>query len=414
MGNPFEFGRALDEDELVDRESETQEVLTTLLTAQRLFLIGPRRFGKTSILRVAGAKANRSGAHVFRYDAEAFPTLESLAERLLADAIKQLTPSVERAGQALGAFFKKLRPQASVDPQTGGLSVSVTFAEGRGAVPMLIDVFDGIERLAEQARHPVAVILDEFQKVVSPRPTTTGAGGQSRGSGASDSATDEAGRIAESQIRAAIQHHRHVAYVFAGSDTRLLSAMTSDPSRPFYKLGTVLSIGAIPRGDFEVFLETKFAAAGVAVEPGAAAELLDAAEEVPYNVQQLAHACWDACRNTTSGSDSPSPVPLTKGRICDTRDAMALRADPLYTLLWNRLSSKQQQALVALLREGEEGLTSSNVLRRYRMAATTMYKSLRSLETTWHVLREHSDRGTTRLKFEDPLFAAWIRLVVMK
>jgi hypothetical protein len=185
------------------------------------------------------------------------------------------------------------------------------------------------------------VILDEFQRVV-----------------------EEGGREAEAQIRAAVQLHHHVAYVFAGSKTRLLADMTSDPGRPFYKLGEVRFVGAVPRPEFVAFLERGFAAGKIAVEPGAAEALLDAVDEVPYNVQLLAHACWDACR---AGGEDGGPTPLTAELVQRTRDAVALRSDPIYTQLWTALPSTQQRALLALIRERGEGLASTDVARRYRM-----------------------------------------------
>ncbi len=50
MNNPFEFGRELGTQELVDRHDEIAEVVQAIDQGAKLFLIGPRRFGKTSIL----------------------------------------------------------------------------------------------------------------------------------------------------------------------------------------------------------------------------------------------------------------------------------------------------------------------------------------------------------------------------
>ncbi len=53
MDNPFEFGRELGTDELVDRQAEVSAVIDTIRQSTKLFLIGPRRYGKTSILKTA-------------------------------------------------------------------------------------------------------------------------------------------------------------------------------------------------------------------------------------------------------------------------------------------------------------------------------------------------------------------------
>src|ERR1700730_704249 len=110
MKNPFEFGRELDAEELVDRDDEVRSVVSAVMEAGKLFLIGPRRYGKTSILHVASERATRSGALVFRYNAEAFPTLEQLAARIVADTASQLTPTLEKATHAMTSFFSRVRP----------------------------------------------------------------------------------------------------------------------------------------------------------------------------------------------------------------------------------------------------------------------------------------------------------------
>jgi hypothetical protein len=43
----------LESGELVDREEEVAAVLETIREGKKLFLIGPRRYGKTSILKAA-------------------------------------------------------------------------------------------------------------------------------------------------------------------------------------------------------------------------------------------------------------------------------------------------------------------------------------------------------------------------
>lgn len=54
--NPFEYGRELGTDALVDRQDELRAVISTIQRGGKLFLIGPRRFGKTSIRDAAAAQ----------------------------------------------------------------------------------------------------------------------------------------------------------------------------------------------------------------------------------------------------------------------------------------------------------------------------------------------------------------------
>lgn len=80
----------------------------------------------------------------------------------------------------------------------------------------------------------------------------------------------------------------------------MLTEMTTDPSRPFYRLGKMLFVGMVPQPEFTRFLIDKFTY-GDFFAPKAVEEekrelaflILEPAEDVPYNVQMLAHNLWN-------------------------------------------------------------------------------------------------------------------------
>ncbi len=62
--NPFEFGRELSREELIDRTDELARVERALSGGGKLFLIGPRRFGKTSLLAAAASELRAKRARL--------------------------------------------------------------------------------------------------------------------------------------------------------------------------------------------------------------------------------------------------------------------------------------------------------------------------------------------------------------
>lgn len=383
MRNPFEFGRELSATELADRTNEVAAVRQTMGEGGCLFLIGPRRFGKTSILRAAAERAAADGAVVLRYNAEAFPTLTLLAQRIVADAATSLTGPVKKAGLKIQEAFGALRPQLSYNPLDDSFSASLGTAPARSEEATLVEALDGLNRLAGASRKPVAVVVDEFQAVV------------------------EAGGLqAEGQVRAAVQAHDHLAYVFAGSMTRMLSQMTGDEGRPFYRLGARLFVGPVPREDFRPFLQAGFEAAGLAIGDDAVEAVLDLAEDVPYNVQRLAHECWAEARARADGASGAEP--LTADDVRSVLDRLVRRDDPFYTQTWNGLSTAQQKALLALVAHGGTGLYGRAVLTTYRLPLSTMRTAVRALVGAG-VAREEQEEGSIRYVLEDPFFAAWLR-----
>ncbi|HUF36686.1 MAG TPA: AAA family ATPase [Gemmatimonadales bacterium] len=379
--NPFEFGRELAAAELVDREAELALVRRSILNRGRLFFTGPRRYGKTSILHAAEELLSEDDVVVLRYNAEAYESLSLLAQALLTGAARRLGGSVEQASAGLRRFFGRLRPEVSYDIDDQRLSVSFgTAARETPELPLLAEVLDGIEGMAADRAAPTAVILDEFQHVVM-----------------------EGGEAAERQLRAAVQRHRHLAYVFSGSKTRLLAQMTGDSSRAFWKLGERYFLGPIPREAFRPALARGFTGAGFAVDPPALDHLLDRAEDVPYNVQRLASACWETLR--------VSPHLMLTGELVDqTLVRIVQQENPAYMQLWQSLTKAQKKALKAVIERKGRELLARESLEAHELAASSMQRALQALDARG-VIREEEETGRMRYRLEDPFLAAWIAQV---
>jgi hypothetical protein len=387
MINPFEFGRELGTDELVDRDDEVAAVIQTIRQGAKLFLIGPRRFGKTSILKTAEDRLHKTNAVVLRFDAESYPSLDMLVASLISAAAKGLKGPVERVGDQIRSFFSRLRPELTfnITQESWSAKLGMNIASSQEAhVTLLVEALNGLEALAaaQPKTQPVGLIIDEFQRII------------------------ELGGIqAESQIRAAIQRHQRIGYVFAGSKTRLLTAMTLDAARPFYRLGSVHFIGPVPAKDFEAFLDAKFRQSGFLVEDTATiGMILQFAEHVPYNVQLLAHTCWNQLRNRATKPSSS----LSTQTVKEAMGLIVRQYDPFYTQIWSSLTSIQQKTLIAVIQESGAKLQSQKVAHSVGKGASTIQRSLSSLSDK-ELLREEEHEGGVRIRFEDPFFAQWIR-----
>jgi uncharacterized protein len=89
-------------------------VQRAILDHGRLFLLGPRRFGKTAILRAAAAE--RHGAVVIRLDAEAYPGVEGLARAIVTESARKLKTHVTKTGEKILLFFLGCDPLSAMTP----------------------------------------------------------------------------------------------------------------------------------------------------------------------------------------------------------------------------------------------------------------------------------------------------------
>ena len=385
MQNPFNYGRELRRDELVDREAEVKQVSETIQNGEKLFLIGPRRYGKTSVLSAAAQLCEETGAKVLHLNAEAYPTLNDFTQRLFAAATARLASPTAKAGRQLKRIFARLKPEFSLDliqQQVSG-SLGLEAESDPEQVPLLVDVLDGVEQLAQTVKHPVGLIIDEFQQLI-----------------------ELGGPRAEGQIRAAIQRHRKVGYVFAGSKTRILTEMVSDHARPFYRLGARRFLGALPQQELVDWLCAQFARGSFEATPDVTEELIAEAEAVPYDVQKLAYFCWSRLVESDQRR-------LTPALIAAARQSIIEQDNPLYTQVWNQLTPHQKTALIAVMAESGTGLTSRPVLKKAKLTAATMQKSVAALKQKG-LLRDEEGLGKLTIRFEDPFFKKWILYITTR
>ena len=374
--NPFRYGR--EADVLVDRAEELQRVLRVGESCGTLFLIGPRRYGKTSILKAADARLAAREIIVLRYDAEAYENVGLLAAALLAGAVRKYASALDRAQAIARKFFSALKPSLSIEPVGGKLTVSMGLESGtpRSEVPALTDVLNGIERLATDDGRKALVIFDEFQQVVA-----------------------EAGEKAERQIRAAVQTHHHVGYVFAGSGTRMMTEMIASSARAFWQLGDPLYLGPIPRADFVPFLRKGLESPGARVEEAAIIRILDLSEDVPYNVQQLASACWNRLKEGGGGHLTPEGVDQALADVISVQHVAYLQR-------WLSLTLAQKRALKIVT--GEPGdFQLAEVARRHGVPRSTLQRALQVLEAQ-HFLRQDFSRTGASWRLEDPFMRRWL------
>ena len=380
MHNPFQYGAELKPSQIVNRRQELRDVQRAILDHGRLFLLGPRRFGKTAILRAAAAAAERHGAVVIRLDAEAYPGVDGLVRAIVTESARKLKSDVAKTGEKILRFFSRLRPSLSYDPGDNSWSGSLDAVKNTEAnqTGLLIDAIDGLASLAADVKKPTALMIDEFQKVV-----------------------EQGGESTEAQLRAAMQRNTDVGFVFAGSKTTLLNDMTLNPARPFYRLGIRHFLGPLPRDEFSDFITNGFTKGRYRVDPTAVQGILDYAEDVPYNVQALASVAWELIVDEDGEA-------LTLKLVQRALKLLVERDGPFYLTVWNGLTTVQQRVLTAAVREGGTALTSAAVTQKYGVSASTMSKALKFLENRG-ILRREDLRNSTRVRLEDPFFAAWLQ-----
>jgi uncharacterized protein len=374
--NPFVYGEIVTAAAFADRALELDRLERDLLAGQKIFLISPRRYGKSSLIRYALRRLARQGVLTVEVTVSSSSSFAAFLETYARALLAAETPA-GRLRQWAGEMFRGVRPEVRVETEAPGTTrVAVAFPTvqtPRDVARLAAEVFTLPDRIAQARGRRVAVALDEFQAI-------TGFNGGS----------------VEHGLRAAVQDQRRVGYVFAGSEPSLMERMLG-PRRPFYKAGPVVRLEKIPAGEFSAFLESRFTTSGIRPEAGLGAAIVDLAGNVPYDVQRLAHEAWDDLRAAGRKTAALEDLHATLTRLLREQDIVFEEA-------WQRLTLAQRGVLRALVLEHGRELLSADVRSRYRLAgASSVQSALGALVRDDVVTKE----GTT-YAVVDSLFREWV------
>jgi hypothetical protein len=127
--------------------------------------------------------------------------------------------------QKLKGYIKSFRliPSVILNPVTGEAEIS--FMPGSRDLTPLEDVLNLIEKLGKEDKK-IIVVLDEFQDIFR-----INAG-------------------LDRMLRSVIQNHKNINYVFMGSSESMIREIFEKKNSPFYRFGTLFTLGKIPEEKF--------------------------------------------------------------------------------------------------------------------------------------------------------------------
>jgi len=376
MDNPFVYGEVVPGEAFVDREAELDRLVSDLGNGQKVFLISPRRYGKSSLIRQALESLRRRGALAIELTVSSYSSYLAFLEGY-ARAIASVESKWDRARTWLTEAITSTRPEIRYEPKDSGLGrFSVAFPQvttARDVNRLANEVFELPGKLAADRKRAAVVALDEFQAIDS----------------------FDGGSV-EHALRAAAQRQRQVGYVFAGSEPSLMEKMIG-PRRPFYKAGPVMRLQKISPTIFGDFIERRFTKTGIKPEPGVADAILDLAGNLPYDVQRLAHEAWDDVRARGARKVTLEDLHTTLARLLSEQET-------IFEALWQRMTLHQRATLRAVVLQGGREIHSADARARHRLGgASSIQKSLSALTAQDVLLKEGP-----RYLVMDSLLREWV------
>ena len=363
--NPFRFATPLERaEDLVGRDGDLQQLERLGRSGTYTLLEAPRRYGKTSLLKVAANRwRSQDRALAVWVDFSSVLTVEEAARRI--DDAYQDTRAHGRLSDLLRELVASIRLR--LGPVELGPVRPGGGADQSAALHRLLEV--PVE-LAHRTGQRALVAFDEFQDVLS----VPGLDGL---------------------LRSHIQHHAdRVTYVFSGSEPSLLSALFADRARPLYAQAKPMRLGPIPPELLADSIAEKFKATGRAAGEGGQA-VAEFGAGHPQRTMLLAWHLWELTEPGVSATLELAQQALT--------DAVTDRRAEL-DAIWQTLTTVEQRVAVAvahgLAPSGSRAQRATGIRNR-----STARQAANALRERGQLTRE--DEHTVRLV--DPLLATYLR-----
>lgn len=361
--NPFRFSGPLPPEDMIDRDPETDDLLALAQGGHSFRLVGPRRYGKTTLLRRVLESAERHGMATVLVDLQDVLTIAEIVVRLergyqrLKGPIRRHVENLLRSwniGLSLGGggFTATLQRNPNVDAE----SVLLRLLE----LPAALFDRDGTVSL---------VVFDEIQDVLA-------VGG------------------ADGKIRSVIQHQTEAAtYAFAGSAPGVMQQLFADPKRPLLDQAVPRSLDPLPLDEVGTYVAERFRRTERAAGP-ALAPFLDFTRGHPQRSMMLAHYLW---ARTSPGATAD------EGTWVGALDRAEADSAPLMRAIWRALTTNERRVARALA-VASTPLYSEETATAVGIKRTSIRAALESLIANADVIQEH---GTPRLT--DPMFELWLQ-----
>lgn len=353
--SPFPYQGPLEPSQVGGRDALLADLVARVTEHRVTALLGPRRYGKTSLLR-------RLAAELSEVDTVWVDLYEVTS---MADLAVRFDDGLAAASGELGAQASRLAVGLSLN--LGLLRVALTRPPRERPDPA-VALHGVLEVLVEAARRrPTLLVVDEFSSIAR---VDGGAGA----------------------LRTATQHHyRELGLVFAGSHPSMMRALFTERPQPFYGQADLVELGPLEPAAVHDLVGAGFAATGRRAGL-TAARLADFAGGHPQRTMQLADACWRA---------TPPGAEATAETWAAALDDVRRRCDEGMERLYARYGAGERAVLRSVARSGSVYGTEADLLD---LAAGTAAHARRALLDTGDLVGRSG-----KLAVVDPMMADWLR-----
>jgi AAA+ ATPase superfamily predicted ATPase len=369
--NPFVFGKIVKGQYFLDRKDERKELISEIENHTNIILYAPRRYGKTSlVLKVFEDLKKKKKSFVGLFiDLYTINSKEKFIISLTNEYGKNSGFTFNKLLKFLKNSIRDISPSIEID-QFGNPKINLQFNH-RKMERVFDDVINLPKILADDGKL-VSVFLDEFQEIAKLN-----------------------GENFQKELRAAIQHHDNVSYIFSGSKFHLFRDIFQNRNNPLYHIGKSMSLRPIQERFYSRYILRELQKVHSKFDGDSVSEIYRIATGIPYYVQMLSHETY----NLALLNKNSRPIDLVN---LATENIIANKNDE-FLLLFENLNRSSKMALDAIIHHQGKELFRKEILAESTLAASTLKKALDTLIQKGIIYRLEST-----YTFQDVFFQRWL------
>lgn len=372
MKQAFQFGKIVDQGNFINRKQEIDRLHQNFLNRTHTILISPRRWGKSSLVKIAAEKfvSKHKNYRVCYIDLFEIRSEKEFYEKYSKVILGAVYNRFDDWIEGIKKFLSKISPKIRLDLQQEiKFDMALDIRKESEAVSEILNL---PERLAEEKGIELIICLDEFQNIAE----------------LPDS------MAIQRLLRSVWQHHQHVTYCLYGSKQHMLSELFNKKSMPFFRFGDLFYLDKIPSAEWVKYICRQFKETGKEISEPLAERIVETMDRHSYYVQQLSYYVW------THTEDAASY------KIFETAITQLLQSNTiLFQKDFESLSRTQVNFLRMLLDGVTDGFTRGEILEKYELGTSAnVAKIIPQLEK-----KEILEIYNKKVSFSDPAFAHWLK-----
>lgn len=336
MSNLFVFGKTVSGNSFTDREKDTAKLVSNFQYGVNTFLLSPRRWGKTSLVKKAKSVAENNKLKIVYVDVHLCRSREEFCERFASAVLTQTANKMEEWVENAKTFLTRFSfgVNASADPSSE-MTLKLQIMPQEQSMEDLLQL---PERIAKRKKINVVVCIDEFQQIgFFPNSSQF-----------------------QTELRSVWQHHELTSYCLFGSKKHMMETFFDDSSKPFYKFGDIIYLQRIPVEYWVKYITDKFHHEGKNITAKQTTWIVDQVEGNSSYVQQLS---WYVFQRTTKEVDNNILAEALTELVEQCVDVFEARTESL--------TAYQMNFLRCIADGNHTGLSSAKNISKYNLGSSS-------------------------------------------